>query len=248
MGTLFQESDTSLPEGSSLWRSEEEVAGIQYHLAAAIAFSKGDGKRLEFQRDPRNAHDQNAIIILGIYEYGSRRVSVQIGFVSADLARLIATYEHGSQLSPRLRLIWRGDQNESYFLIKYDILLNAHSASNETHPGVPPTESFVRDNFRPVNYQEAFDWWQARKAGYEFPYVCPNCGTEIRLRKRVVTSRRRCPQCNENVSLANIDSQLDHMQPGRIKVQQGGCGCGIFCAIVLPCCAALAILYFNFWR
>lgn len=39
------------------------------------------------------------------------------------------------------------------------------------------------------------------------PYTCPACGTFFEFRKRVTLTVRRCPHCNEEVTVDEIDRQ-----------------------------------------
>ena len=42
----------------------------------------------------------------------------------------------------------------------------------------------------------------------KYCYVCPDCGTEFELRKRVTITRRRCSHCNLEIRTSEIDSQI----------------------------------------
>ncbi len=238
----------ALPDGSSLWREDEQVAGILHHLKAATAFARGADPKIHFQRDPDNSHDPNAIKVIGTFQQDGTRISAHIGFVSADVARLITVYADGMKLRPNLKLIWRGDERPDYLLVKFDILL--YPDVGRTGVGLKRSESQESSVYKPVDYEAAFDWWQSlpRNSGM-FPYVCPNCGTLAPLRKRVVVSKRRCPKCREDISLARIDALLDGLEADRQKKiqSQSGCGCLILLATALYASSAAAIFICVIW-
>jgi DNA-directed RNA polymerase subunit RPC12/RpoP len=97
----------------------------------------------------------------------------------------------------------------------------------------------------PINFAEAFVWWQRRFHGRTFPFNCPGCGTTIQLRQRVTQTRRTCPGCGHRIDVAGIDRQLKAMEPERQRLMHLGCGCGATAVLLaLACtCAALVVVW-----
>lgn len=79
---------TPKPKGYVTYDSVE-VAGIPYRKPAALRFAKGRNQWLEWEREPNNRHDRNAIKIYGCTRglFGTRRRF--IGYVPAETARRI---------------------------------------------------------------------------------------------------------------------------------------------------------------
>ena len=222
MGTIWRRESTPLPDGIVLYREDEEVIGVNHRLSVAFSFAKGQNPELEFERDSKNPVDQNAIKIVGKYTERGIRKSAHIGFVSKDVARLIAVYAEGAVLSPNLKLIWQGDERKEYLLIKYDIwqYQNKELANQQI-------DSPARKLYLPVDYDQAFAWWCGRpQNGGQFPYVCLTCGTMVPIRKRIVVSKRNCPKCHEPITLGTIDFLLKDSEEDRLAHIRKECGCG----------------------
>jgi len=105
-----------------IWISDEEVAGIQHRISAARAFAKGRKQKLRFEREPRNHHDPNAIKVIGVYKGWFFTHSVHIGYVPADIAKLIAERGGFDELRPRLKNIWWGGYVRDFIVVRFDIL------------------------------------------------------------------------------------------------------------------------------
>lgn len=100
----LKEPEQKIPAGFQLYDERIEVAGIQHRRDAAAQFVNQTNQWLEFESEPLNSYDSNAIKILGCYQqdeiiklhvgYVPARIAKQITFFSADecKARLLKTY------------------------------------------------------------------------------------------------------------------------------------------------------------
>jgi hypothetical protein len=111
-----------IPEGMRIFAEDQEVAGVQHRIRNVMAFAKGSNHDLLFERDPSNPHDPNAIKVIGTYKGWFVWRSVHLGYVSADMARLIAERNMFSEIRPRLRNIWWGGYTQDYIVVRFDIL------------------------------------------------------------------------------------------------------------------------------
>ena len=103
-----------LPRGWRLLTDEMEVAGVQHRLDDALSLLKGNQLSFDFEADPGNEHDANAIKVIG-KKHGLMGVKrFHIGFVPREVAELIAeqvpTTKAVDMISPRLTKVWFGDQ------------------------------------------------------------------------------------------------------------------------------------------
>jgi hypothetical protein len=55
-----------IPEGMHILSADREVMGIEHRLSDAVAFAKESSHKIEFEREPDNPHDKNAIKVIGI--------------------------------------------------------------------------------------------------------------------------------------------------------------------------------------
>lgn len=79
------------PDGFQIFENQSEVAGVHYHKDDAIAFILGKYHRLEWEREPNNPHDANAIKIIGVAESAFGEERWHIGYVRSDVAAHIVT-------------------------------------------------------------------------------------------------------------------------------------------------------------
>jgi hypothetical protein len=111
-----------IPEGMRIYVADEEVAGVEHRLSNVRAFTKGQNQELRLEREPNNRHDPNAIKVVGIYKGWFFTHSVHFGYVSAEVAKLIAEQDIFSQIRPRLKNIWWGGYVRDYIVVRFDIL------------------------------------------------------------------------------------------------------------------------------
>ena len=67
---------------------------------------------------------------------------------------------------------------------------------------------------KPTDYPTAFVWWRDRSEDHKFPFPC-QCGVVVPLRQRVVLSKRVCPGCGREITIADIDACLDASEYNR---------------------------------
>lgn len=111
-----------IPVGMRIWVADEEVAGIQHRLAEARAFAAGRNLELLLEREPSNRHDPNAIKVVGVYKGWFFTHRVHIGYVPADIAKVVTERGDFDQLRPRLKNIWWGGKARDYIIVRFDIL------------------------------------------------------------------------------------------------------------------------------
>lgn len=109
-----------IPDDCQIFWGDVEVAGLQHHRAEAVAFIKGKDPQIHLQADPSNRHDPNAIAVHGSYKGLFGRKTKMLGFVPAEIARIIAEESLGSVIQPRLRNLYSGDHD--FAQVQFDIL------------------------------------------------------------------------------------------------------------------------------
>ncbi len=99
-----------IPEGFQIFEERLEVAGVGFRREDAAAFATAKENWLEFERDPENEHDQNAIKVIGCNKgfFGTKRRF--IGYVPKEIARTIVEGGYWGQVRPRLLKTYVGDQ------------------------------------------------------------------------------------------------------------------------------------------
>ena len=111
-----------IPEGMYVPFPDEEVAGIQFRIPAARAFAGGSDHALRLEREPGNRHDPNAIKVIAVSKGWFFRQARHIGYVAAEVARMIAKRGDFEQLEPRLKNIWWGGYVRDYIVVRFDIM------------------------------------------------------------------------------------------------------------------------------
>ncbi len=109
-----------IPDDCQIFWGDVEVAGIQHHRAEAVAFTKGKDPQIHLQADPRNRHDKNAIAVHGSYKGLFGRKTKMLGFVPAEIAKIIAEESLGTVIQPRLRNLYSGDHD--FAVVQFDVL------------------------------------------------------------------------------------------------------------------------------
>lgn len=75
-----------IPRGYQIFESRLSVAGLQHHKDDAREFAEAATKTLVLEREPSNAHDSNAIKVIGVVDGETRRA---IGYVPREIAEII---------------------------------------------------------------------------------------------------------------------------------------------------------------
>lgn len=110
----------AIPEGFQIFEERLEVAGISHRKREAAEFARNHEIWLELERDANNAHDKNAIRVIGCAKGLSGTKRHFIGFVPASVAKLIAEGQYFEKIRPRLLKTWIGDTG--YVEILFQIL------------------------------------------------------------------------------------------------------------------------------
>lgn len=98
-----------IPPGYQIFEDGLEVAGIGYRRSEARKFATGRDLSLEFQRDPENQHDPDAIKVIGCRRgfFGTKKHF--IGYVPREVAAAIVVGGYYEQVAPRLLKTYVGD-------------------------------------------------------------------------------------------------------------------------------------------
>ena len=109
-----------IPEGLQIFEERLEVAGVHYRHDDASAFASGRDLSVEFEREPNNQHDKNAIRIIGCRKgfFGTKRHF--IGYVPSEVAADIVEGGYYTKVMPRLLKTYVGDSG--YVEILFQVL------------------------------------------------------------------------------------------------------------------------------
>ncbi len=112
----------AIPEGMRIFAGDVEVAGVQHRISSAKQFLNGHQQDIHLEREPGNKHDPNAIRAVGTFKGWFFNHKAHVGYVPADLAKVIADSNMFTQIRPRLRNIWYGGRVRDFIVIRFDIL------------------------------------------------------------------------------------------------------------------------------
>ncbi len=109
-----------IPKGHRIFCGDVEVAGIKHHRDEAIAFIKGKDHEIVLELEPRNKFDPNAIIVFGTIKGFFGRKVKKVGYIPAEISKIIAEQSAFSQITPRLRNIYMSD--DGFCTIRLDLI------------------------------------------------------------------------------------------------------------------------------
>ena len=140
------------PSELVIFETELEVAGLQYRKEAAIKFAEGHDQSLEWEREPENEHDQNAIRLVGVSKGFLSTNRQFLGYVPKDIAKRIVSGGFWEQTSPRLRHI---SISGEYIHIHFDVLgpkserssYRPRNPENDLEQSMPTRASNQRERF-----------------------------------------------------------------------------------------------------
>ncbi len=120
MAIISIRPDYDAPPDTEIFEYEVDVSGVRDRVGPVVAFIRGKKHRIEWEREPQNPHDQNAIKIIGVTKslFGSKRRHV--GYVPAEIAAKIAAGRWLGELTPRLRYMQISEGG--YGRITFDIV------------------------------------------------------------------------------------------------------------------------------
>jgi hypothetical protein len=91
-----------IPEGFQIFEERLDVAGLQFRREDAEAFIIRGDQWLELELDPGNAHDPNAIKVIGCNGTSYNTCRHFIGFVPKNVARAVVRKGFWGLVQPRL--------------------------------------------------------------------------------------------------------------------------------------------------
>lgn len=111
---MFKNIPEEIPAGYQIFDDRLEVAGINYWKANAHSFSASKNKWLEFEREPENKHDQNAIKIIGCIKglFGVKRLT--LGYIPKEISKKIIERGYFQKVLPRLIRSFNDDEDSLY--------------------------------------------------------------------------------------------------------------------------------------
>ncbi len=112
--------EQDIPEGFQIFEDRLEVAGVSFRKEDAAAFAGAKNVWLEFEREPGNKYDENAIKVIGCSKgfFGTKHRF--IGYVPKEVSRVIVEGGYWGQIRPRLLKTYLG--NQGYVEILFQIL------------------------------------------------------------------------------------------------------------------------------
>lgn len=102
-----------IPPGFQIY-TETQVVGTFYRLAEATAFAKVQNARIVLERECHNAHDKNAIRVMGGADGWLGPKWWFVGYVSKELARRIVEGGWFMRLRPRLKEAFTSDNGRVF--------------------------------------------------------------------------------------------------------------------------------------
>lgn len=105
-----------IPKGFRIYAARLVVAGTQYRHDDARRFAEGSDQTLEFERDPSNPQDPNAIKVIGV-DQRERRF---IGYVPRGEAEQIVASGLAGVVQGRLERIWRSD--DGFIYVRFQVI------------------------------------------------------------------------------------------------------------------------------
>lgn len=115
----LREQEQTIPNGFQIYDERLEVAGIQHRRDAAAEFVKQTNQWLEFESEPLNSYDPNAIKILGCYQQNNENIKLHVGYVPASIAKQITNFS-ADECKARLLKTYIGESG--YVEILFQVL------------------------------------------------------------------------------------------------------------------------------
>lgn len=110
--------EQKIPAGFQIYDERLEVVGIQYRRDAAANFVEQVTQWVEFESEPSNKFDPNAIKVLGCYQQENNEIEkLHIGYIPANIAKQINRFSV-SECMPRLLKTYIGESGYVEILIQ----------------------------------------------------------------------------------------------------------------------------------
>lgn len=109
-----------IPENYQIFWGDVEVVGVQHYREDTIAFINGKDPKMEIVPESGNGHDPNAIIVFGITKgfFGAKKR--KIGYIPAEISKIIAEESLFSVIYPRLRNLYLSDTG--FCIVQFDLI------------------------------------------------------------------------------------------------------------------------------
>lgn len=105
-----------IPKGYQIYAARFPIAGMHLRKNEVAAFVQGNNQSLELLREPDNAHDANAIKLIGVMD----TIKVTLGYLPKELASQIVTTGLFDVVRPRLDRFYVG--HNSFVEIQYQVI------------------------------------------------------------------------------------------------------------------------------
>lgn len=109
--------EQKIPAGFEIYDERLEVAGIQHRRDAAAKFVEQAIQWVEFESEPLNNFDSNAMKILGCYQQDNDVKKLHVGYVPARIAKQINSFSV-NECIPRLLKTYIGNSGYVEILIQ----------------------------------------------------------------------------------------------------------------------------------
>ncbi len=110
----------AIPDGFQIYEERLEVAGLAYRKRHALRFVRGREHRLEFEPEPSNRFDPNAIRVIGLWRGWFRARRALIGYVPKDVAAAIQETGFVDAVVPRLLKTFEG--SSGFVEVQFQVL------------------------------------------------------------------------------------------------------------------------------
>ena len=102
-------TENVIPNGYQIFEDRLEVAGISHRLANALPFARSKKKWIEFQQEPDNKHDKNAIKVIGCTKslFGTKKRF--LGYIPKEVSKKVVENGYFQKVIPRLADTFIGD-------------------------------------------------------------------------------------------------------------------------------------------
>ena len=116
-----------------------QVSGTRYRLRDIIQFAKKDNIWLEFEREPDNKYDKNAIKLIGCSKGFLANRKYFLGYVPKEISANIVNRGLVQHTLPRLRRIWVPNEEDDATII-FQVLIKEefhekYTSNYDSHKG-----------------------------------------------------------------------------------------------------------------
>lgn len=110
--------ELKIPVGYQIYYDNVDVSGVCFRRESAVKFINQTTKWVEFESEPLNKYDSNAIKILGCYQLDNEHVTkLHVGYVPANIAKKINNFSI-SECMPRLLKTYIGRDDYAEIMIQ----------------------------------------------------------------------------------------------------------------------------------